>query len=73
MPSIVGHAYMYDKHQKYTHRKKIIQKYRTNKLLFIIKELIDKKNSQKKFMGEVGNFPKGILPGGIFPRTTSDY
>ena len=47
MPSIVGHAYMYDKHQKYTHRKKIIQKYRTNKLLFIIKELIDKKNSQK--------------------------
>lgn len=50
-----------------------MQNYRTNKLLFIIKELIDKKNSQKKFMGEVGNFPKGILPGGIFPRTTSDY
>ena len=55
MPSIVGHVYMYDKHampenQKCAHRKKIMQKYRINKLLFIIRKLIDK----KKFMEEGG-------------------
>ena len=55
MPNIVGHVYMYDKHampenQKCAHRKKIMQKYRINKLLFIIRKLIDK----KKFMEEGG-------------------
>ena len=67
MPNIVGHVCMYDKHampenQKCAHRKKIMQKYRINKLLFIIRKLIDK----KKFMEEgVGG---GQFSGGIFHR-----
>ena len=66
MPNIVGHVCMYDKHampenQKCAHRKKIMQKYRINKLLFIIRKLIDK----KKFMEEGGG---GQFSGGIFHR-----
>ena len=34
--------------QKYRHRKKIMQKYRISKLLFIIKKLIDKKKFTKR-------------------------
>ena len=66
MPNIVGHVCMYDKHampenQKCAHRKKIMQKYRINKLLFIIRKLVDK----KKFMEEGGG---GQFSGGIFHR-----
>ena len=41
--------------QKYRHRKKIMQKYRINKLLFIIKKLIDKKKLTKRRIKKEGD------------------
>ena len=55
--------------QKYTHRKKLMQKYKT-KILIKLK-IRDKKNSQKNSMGQFSgdNFPVGNFSGDIFPRT----
>ena len=37
--------------QKYMHRKKVMQTYRINKLLFIIENVIDRKKFTKKING----------------------
>ena len=44
--------------QKYMHRKKVMQTYRINKLLFIIEKLIDTKKFTKKIDG-AGQFSGG--------------
>ena len=57
-PVAVTSLYGMPENQKYMGRKKVMQTYRINKLLFIIEKLIDTKKFTKKIDG-VGQFSEG--------------
>ena len=57
-PVAVTSLYGMPENQKYMGRKKVMQTYRINKLLFIIEKLIDTKKFTKKIDG-AGKFSGG--------------
>ena len=57
-PVAVTSLYGMPENQKYMGRKKVMQTYRINKLLFVIEKLIDTKKFTKKIDG-AGQFSEG--------------